>query len=413
VDRGIDAKAIPQWLNLNTISLHPGEEGKMRVKLLVAIALMAGGASCASAQNATTTGHVLQVGVGDCLFDAGRNGDGQTKFLEALASAAISQGVNLLGKALTAAGAAKTWHVEGARNFQASTEKFSKCLQVVQGVFYKNTASVADIDGDFGQQKAKLIANGLFLAQKPDFFFEGAIVAPSDGSALSIRPVRSIFNTPIGKRALRKADRSVALFFAITAPAQKPSLDTAPAATIILGKQETGEVDDFVKSDAPASPYASSWFELAHDQAVKPLTITAMLSETQDEDKFLTFVGGLLSDDTVKSSLTKGLQVLVVPGEAAKADAADAAKAAATRTAQSLADEKFAIALSSLQSCEAADTSSAPTAMAALRDFLTADQDPSVKHRGTLTDAMITTIDPGQPAKVAQQCKAIYDQLVH
>lgn len=85
--------------------------------------------------------------------------------------------------------------------------------------------------------KDALVANGTYPAATPDFFFEGEIIGSKDKTSLAVRPTVSYLGTPIGQRALRPGRaRSIALFLAITAPGSKPSLDTAPAASLDLGR---------------------------------------------------------------------------------------------------------------------------------------------------------------------------------
>jgi len=358
-----------------------------------------------NAPGAPNTMDGLQVAVGDCLVATPKKEATLTEksFLDAIAGAVISQGVNYLGKALTAAGAAKTWTVTGARNIQATSAAFPQCVLAVRGSFVTSGGPATTWTPASGwppDLSTKLANKGLWLSKAPDFIFEGEIVASSDQSALAIRPVIVSFIKPIGTRAFRwESERNVALFFAITPPGTKPTLDTAPAATIVLGKLMPSTTNRYDASREYSSPYESSWFTLTKADSVKPLTVTAMLSETQDEQAFLTFLGTIFSDPKVTAAATTQLTQLLIPS-AAQQSALDATTKAAS--AASDADTKLGIAIAKLNLCKAAaDASSAVAtgaeARTALRNYMLADA-ALAAPRADVQQATIDMIDLRKPA---------------
>ncbi len=372
------------------------------------------------ASDAANTMDGLQVAVGDCLVATPpqRAATPTAKSaLDAIAGALISQGVNYIGKALTAAGAAKTWTVTGARNMQATSAAFPQCVLVVRGSFMTTGGPPTTWTLPSGwpaDLSAKLGAKGLWLSKAPDFIFEGEIVAASDLSALTIRPVIATYMKPIGTRAFRwGSERNVALFFAITAPGTKPTLETAPAATVVLGKLIPSTTHRYEDSPSYSSPYESPWFTLTKADSQKPLTVTAMLSETQDEQAFLTFMGTIFSDPKVTAAANTQLTQLLIPSVAQQATQDAAAKSA---SAASDADTKLGVAIAKLNACKAA--ADAPSAVAtgadartALRNYMLADI-ALAAPRGDVQQATIDMIDLRKPtAAIKSGCTSVLAAL--
>ena len=371
----------------------------------------------------STTVDGIQVGVGDCLTVSPASAtDTHKNAIAAIASAGVSQGVNYIGKALTAAGAAKTWTATGSRNFQAKTDGFPQCVIVARGTFETHAMAAAVWTAEDPWPKdtpAKLFSTGLKLHDAPAFLFEGQIVGSIDKSALTVRPLTATFSKPIGTRWFRWGkERNVVVFLAITDPGTKPTLDTAPAATLVLGKFDedtTRQYDADLKDGGGApisSAFESPWFSLAKSDSIKPLTISVMLSETQDESDFLTFLGSVLSDSNASAAATNGLTTLLVPSAREQSNQAAKTKANA---ADNDADTKLADVMVKLDACSTATGSAAITAGAAartsLRDYLAADQAKATPE-GIVDAKMIATIDPQKgSAAVIAACKSIEAQL--
>lgn len=359
----------------------------------------------------------VQVGIGRCAFAAPRSGEDRERILSVIAGAAISKGVNLLTSAITSAAAAKTWTASGSRNFETTSDDFPQCVQIARGKFYANRAELGGWATRWHEtNRTALLANGLFLAETPEFFFEGEFSASEDNSALSIRPVYSAYNGPIGKRFLRPgSNRSIAVFLAITAPGTKPSLETAPAATIILGEQ----TPPTYKSYPPAgktyrSPVESTWFTLAKADTRKPFTLHALVTETQGADAFMAFIASVLSEDKVKTAITTQASQILIPSVGAAADATEAAAAA---KAANNADQLFAAAMSKLDACRTAAPgaliAAASQAKVALRDYSFADRALAPDARTDLVgDEQINRLRLEKPEMLKQACEATYQEIV-
>jgi hypothetical protein len=362
----------------------------------------------------------VQVAVGDCIVAKPFKGSPEAdtrSLVDAIASSAISQGVNYLGKALTEAGATKTWTATGSRNFQAASDKFPSCVQVVRGRFAPNGESgvgwtapglwPSDLD-------AKLRARGIALLDAPLFIFEGKLVSATDKSALTVRPVLVTFTEPIGTRFWRpEKDRGVALFMAITAPGTKPSLDTNPAATLIFGAMGIGSSIKFDESPSYTSPFESPWFTLAKADTAKPMTVTAMVSETQGASEFLTFVGAVLSDSKVVTAANADLGKMLIPSQVAQAESDQATKNA---SAANNADTTFQTMIAKLTACKAATpitaTAAATETKVAMRNYMLADK-ASPSPQGLVADNLIDKIDlRTNSTKLTAACTEVLDALL-
>lgn len=381
--------------------------------------------ACTSAPTASTPRAIngfegLQLAVGDCLVAPKRDkaAPGNTKaFGEALIGAAISQGVNYLGKALAAAGAAKTWTLTGSRNIQASSAEFPQCVTIVRGAFLTsgNAAVWTAPEGWPGDLQQQLVARGLVLERAPDFIFEGEFIASSDQSALSLRPVIATFANPIGSRTLRSTEeRNTVVFLSITPPGTKPTLDTNPSAAIVLGKLTPTATRSYSTTSSFTSPYDSPWFSLAKADMKKPLTVYAMLSETQEESVFLTFLGTVFSDSKVTAAENTALTQILVPGAKQQAEQEATSKEV---TAANDADTKFVTVLAKLGACKSAadgapTLSAAAEARTALRNYMVAAAVLSPPQTD-VQEAMIKAIDiRKKSAEIRSACDTTLKQLV-
>jgi hypothetical protein len=387
---------------------------------ILAIGLILPSASAA----APTTANVdtvagLQVGVGTCSFATPRPATGaeQGRIFSAILAAAISQGVNLLGTAIKNAGAAHTWSINGSRNFEAATNNFPQCVQVARGRFYSIESTVGPWANSWTEQgRAALMHNGLFLSDAPEFFFEGEIVPSTDNSALTIRPVYSSFERPLGNRMFRlDRSRSIAVFLSITPPGTAADLEGAPAATIVLGEHVPHSARRYrERGTTYSTPLESNWFTITEADTRKPMTMNVMVSETQGANAFLSFIGSVLTDETVTSEATTRIREIVVPADRAAA-AANAATAAVT--AQNTADEKFGEAIAKTSDCADATEnvlSAAVAARAALRAHMLADNalpanDPN--RVNIIHQQDIDSIDLSTPSSVQEACRTIYRRL--
>lgn len=300
----------------------------------------------------------------------------------ALAAGAISQGVNYLGEALTQAGGTKTWEALATRNFQASQRDFPKCIQVARGRFYTNPpdphpewiANPASEQHSFWSAKRAdvLVNNGLWLANEPDFFFEGIFRSSADGLALTVEPVIALLQKPIGTRFFRFDNaRQVGIFAALHPPGTPPTLKTNPAISLFIGRLVPSEPREFRTTGAfemASTPFEAAWFSLSKSDSVKPLTATMLVTETESASDFVAFLGKVFSNQGTKEVISTALQERLIP---AKGEVAQQSQREADTAALNEADTKLAIALSKLRLCAGANEnveSAGAGALSAMRD---------------------------------------------
>lgn len=390
--------------------------------LVPALILAFAGIPAAHAQETPTT-EGLQVGIGNCVFAPKRTGEESRALLGAIAAAAISKGVNMLGTALKNAGEAKTWTISGSRNFEAATENFPQCIQIVRGSFLTRKGSGYSLPWTSVDPSA-LTGNGIFLASAPSFFFEGEIVSSADKSALSIRPLFSHFAEPIGTRLLRPGkSRNIALFIAFTAPSASPTQPTAASANIVLGNHKPGMQRTYLvptkgaqdpnENDVWHPPMGSSWFTIAKADTRKPMTVYAVLSETQGKSGFYSFLASVAADDKVAAETRTTLERILVPG---KAEEMAATEAKADDVLANTAEEKYVAALQKLETCKATATpANAAAAKKAMREYLRADEALPTGFKsklGLLSEEEIDLINIEKPsAEISRVCSERYADL--
>lgn len=395
-----------------------------RAILLVALLGLSTQAMAADNSDASVAGSMsgLQLALGDCLVahppapPPAPSGKEKALF-DAVAGAVITAGVNYLGKALTAAGTAKTWTVIGSRNLQTTTETFPKCILVVRGSFVTAGAPAgawAVPSGWPSTLSRDLGARGIWLSDAPEFIFEGEFVSSKDQMSMTIRPVIASYSKPIGTRFFRwGSERDVALFFSITTPGTKATVDTNPAATVVLGKLVPSVRYLYEDSQTYSSPYESSWFSISKIDVIKPLTVTAMLSETQDDEEFFTFLGTVFSDPKVTAAADTQLSQVLIPSVRKQTAADDSAKSV---TAANDADTKFGVVIAKLNACKGAtDTSSiagaGADARSALRNFMIADG-LSPTPAGLVTQSTVEQIDlTQQSSAIKAACTKILSSI--
>jgi len=301
----------------------------------------------------------------------------------ALAAGAISQGVNYLGEALTEAGGTKTWEALATRNFQASKSDFPNCIQVARGRFYTNPpdphpkwiANPASEQQSFWSARRAdvVVNNGLWLANEPDFFFEGIFRSSADGLALTVEPVIALLQKPIGTRFFRFDNaRQVGIFAALHPPGTPATLKTNPAISLFIGRLVPSEPREFRTTGAfqmaASTPFEAPWFSLSKSDSVKPLTATMLVTETESASDFVAFLGKVFSNQGTREVIATSLQERLIP---AKGEVAQQSQREADTLALNDADTKLAIALSKLRLCAGANEnveSAGAGALSAMRD---------------------------------------------
>ncbi len=386
-------------------------------------------AACAhqTQQEFTDAGPVvgLQIAVGNCMVippppepKIQDQDNGTRDLLAAGVAAAISQGVNYLGRAATAAGESKTWKIQGARNFQTPQNQFPKCIQVVRGRFLTAGTSgegwtPPKNSGWPSDTKTKFAERGLYLTDMPDFLFEGQIVPSLDKITFAIRPGKATFLAPIDTRFLRPSEeRNIALFFAFTPAGTKPTLDDNPGATLTLGAFQPGSTRTYAVNGKTSSPYESAWFSVGREDAVKPLTLSVLMTESQGEQAFLTFMGSLLSDPKVVAAANADLANRLIPSVHSANQSEATAKendAIVKRNAAYVTVQK------KLQECANATASedinqAAQEATAAMATYDAEDRKTHTSY-GDLTPSLLNLND--KPSNVKSMCKKLFDRISH
>jgi hypothetical protein len=302
------------------------------------------------------------VALGPCAFTSGIEGAFFAPIAGALAASAIAEGVNRIGAALKSAGETKTWTARGARNVEVTSKTFGPCIHVVRGWFYRDGGDVAKRraaapwlgktkDGvDVGRYD-KLWSIGLWLAQPPDFVFEGTLDRSEDGQAFTVRPLYVLLNEPIATRLLRPGrKRQVAVFLAFPAPGESAEGEKTPSASLVIGLLEPEIVRRYPKlpvAHVNRTPFESNWFALKVGAEQEPLTTAAIVSETQGGSEFLAFVGAVFSGASQK--ITEELQTALIPEKARAAK--ETARTAKENTATAF-EAKWLAAGDALTKCE-------------------------------------------------------------
>jgi hypothetical protein len=222
----------------------------------------------------------------------------------ALASSAITQGVNYLAKALEEAAKATNDRATGSRNVEVTAQSFGPCLQVARGWFFRGFEGADQqarqlelgsrtwaASGPVDSVKfAMLWQRRLWLAAQPDFVFEARVLASEVAlrgktHLLTLVPVYARLDAPISKALLRPSTaREVAVFFAFHEATADPSAPSNGSGGLSLGRLEGG-VDvifpppDFATDVTPNRSAAESrWFTVALTAEKKPMTVTTLVT---------------------------------------------------------------------------------------------------------------------------------------
>lgn len=331
------------------------------------------------------TTYETQVTIGPCVFEPPRP---ERKFLAeigtALASSAITQGVNYLAKALEEAAKETNDRATGSRNVEVTAQSFGPCLQVARGWFFRGFenadeqarqldlasrtwASSGPVDA---AKLAMLWRRRLWLASQPDFIFEARVLAREFAArgkthVLTLVPVYARLDAPISKALLRPSTaRDVAVFFAFHEATADPAAPSNGSGGLSLGRLEGG-VDvvfpppDFSTDETPNRSAAESrWFTIALGPDTKPMTVTTLVTEHQDASQFLAFLADVLGG--ARGPVSDALQTALIPSLHAQAEESEAAKQEALQTAyeESLNRVLAAAAACSSKVTDALDTAS-------------------------------------------------------
>lgn len=369
-------------------------------------AKIAGSGSPPGALSRPSVYYATEASFGPCLEE------GEAAILATLAGAVIGEGVNRIGKAISAAGEAETKVITSRRNIEvAKGARLGPCVHLARGWFYRPDGDGNAIIGsnfvksggpeayfNTGEGAKKLRRSGLYLASTPDFFFEGRMAASSDAKSYTILPSRVYFGKPISSHPLRQSGkRNILVSFALSPVGKTKDLNKGGGSTMVLGQMKPGDYREFdprrcfsrtnagagefpyIPDDCgdgnPAasivirSPFESEWFSVALKEPVNPMNLQSLVSETRDASEFLSFVGAVFNE--TKGDLTKELQQALIPSVGAEADAT--AFAAEVKSANA-ADKAFGEAYKALNECISApsDGQKRATARSSVRSYIQA-----------------------------------------
>jgi hypothetical protein len=196
--------------------------------------------------------------------------------LAAVLPSLISTAFNRFGSALDAAGKEHTWQATAFTNFELNKDNMPRCVQIVRGEFLPpGTATIhawMEPIPAYTLRGTRFANEGIRLARRPDFFFEGVFRESSDKSVMAIVPIFADFTEPIGDRALRTdKTRNVSLTFAFHPPGKSATDATNASTNLVLGELTPGALIHFdyscvakptkpgaAASNAPAQPGSSS-----------------------------------------------------------------------------------------------------------------------------------------------------------
>lgn len=371
-----------------------------------------------------------QVSTGPCVA-----GEEAVGLLATLAGAFIAKGVNRIGMGLQGAARAETITALARRNLELTDQGLGPCIVVARGWFYRKLPTGQDSfainpASQFPMNSVEDVAGlwrmGLFVAATPDFYFQGRLVPNSNRTAYTVVPIHASLDRPISANTLRGDDRSMMIAFAVSAGGA--SSVQGGGSTVVLGRIRPGMLTTFppptcvvtkrVGAQASTSPetcpqgptspvdairivradYESEWFSPSLGKDLKTVTLLALVSETRDESKYLSFLSEVFT--TAQPAVTTALQNELVPELGAAAEETDLAAREAAATAY---DKALVDVLAALDGCIAnpSDVAKRTGARVGLRSFVAAARKADlpvsinenhivgIEARGTTPDACL------------------------
>ena len=347
-----------------------------------------------------------EVAIGPCALTGGKETP-LALIASALITSAVSAGVDRIGTALAEAAKPSTTKIYADRNLQLTAATVEKqCIEIVRGWFYRDPAynrklpfedqpKLRDAEGRLADsfltadQLSLLWANRLWLATAPEFVFEGLMGhAANDRSARFVYPLLVRMDEPAATRPLRPGKaRHVVVFLGFEMQDSVVNIDSAPGATLPIGRLEAGvpitfpqqlppgtavaqimdSAGETMQVDANSTPFESDWFKLQLGTGVTPVRLKALVTETQDGSEFLQFVSDVFGG--AKETIKTQANTLIDPVTRA---AAEAKERQAEQEARDALDVALATALDNLGKCAlVADSTTGPAkdARTAMRKY--------------------------------------------
>ena len=412
---------------------------RLACSALVAIATFAG---CATRTHRADSGapdtpllttYEAQVALGDCVFrPAARDPAIAAALGTAIASGAVTQGVNYLARAIEEAAKGTSDRITAARNVEVTAETFGPCVQVIRGWFYRgfdSAAQQADMlhnasrtwaragAGPLDAAKVDLFwKRRLWVAGQPDFVFEAEVqltdlATKPNTRALTLSPVYARLDDPISNVLLRpSASREVAVFFAFHEATADPSAPSNASGGLALGRLERGVDVRFPPPDPwtvdtrnrPAGE--SRWFTVALGTTKRPMTVTALVTEHQDASVSLAFLADVLTG--ARAPIGTAVQSGIVPSLQAQAEDAEAARMDALQSAY---EEALNRALAAATACSAKVTDALDAASEARARVRTLNRNARALGRSGVGDGLVPFVTDA--AAVQAGCVRLLDSL--
>lgn len=308
-----------------------------------------------------------------CVFASAEKLESAEAVAVALASTIIKEGVSLVGRALTEAGASKTSTTEPAfGNFNSSITEPPVCVQVVRGKFYPKPPPGSEINmpewavksGFSTTQWKYLQKNGVYLSEAPGFLFEGQIAkARGASNVFTLAPIYLSYRESLDSDGLTfKSYRNISIALDFFSPAT--TTDKPIGSTILsLGRVDRGQIQCYGKNaqcqyvHEPNDIFvkSSKYFVLQLPEgADSPMYIQSIVTETREANEFVGFIGKVMmaNDKLIVDNLSGEVEMMI---SRTKREEAKAQLVTLKETNRTAYYDAVKLALPVLEKCKAAD----------------------------------------------------------
>ena len=334
-------------------------QNNVKILILLTMLLASGcanqGQILSDTQNSVTE---LRIYNEQCLFE----GEAAAPALLApIVTSVLSNSLSRFGSALRKLGEEETYTETDYRNFQITTDKPFRCIQVVKGNFGTPDASLT-----VGLKQPKKMPQSINLTGKPHFFIELMISRSANGQFLALTPTYFEYNRLLKNGAAINTKRTLALQFSFHAAGKAADDRSAVGTTLGLGQVPVGTVRDYrfkpysldlqgaqslwfptfvpakkggeAASSSSTNPQPGDSSGSAGDADMVPMTMSVTVAETRSARPFIIFLADVF-DDT-KDEIQTELELLLLreKREAAKLAEFTAQQAALTALKSKIAD---------------------------------------------------------------------------